>query len=276
MGEAQAYIAEVLVRQGVVPIDRLPPLFETMRERGQSLADAIVASNIADEVRIAQALADECGVGFAPKIDIDAIPMALVSKIPITYAKQHRLLLTSEDDTTVHCVVADPFDTVALDDVRTLFGKVVEISVAGSEVVTNAINRVWEKKEDGGGTLQGDHTKEEDNLVDIIDSDDEAPIIAWVNGLFAQAVRERASDIHIEPEEREVIVRYRIDGELYVAKRASKQFMAPIVARVKIMASLNIAEKRLPQDGRITLKIAGRTWTFAYRPCQRAEGSSAS
>jgi general secretion pathway protein E len=72
-------------------------------------------------------------------------------------------------------------------------------------------------------------------------------------------VRERASDIHIEPEERDVVVRYRIDGELYIAKRASKQFMAPIIARVKIMASLNIAEKRLPQDGRITLKIAGKS-----------------
>ena len=123
----------------------------------------------------------------------------------------------------------------------------------------NAINRVWEKKEDGGAKLEGDHANEEDELVDIIDSDDDAPIIAWVNGLFAQAVRERASDIHIEPEERDVVVRYRIDGELYVAKRAPKQFMAPIVARVKIMAALNIAEKRLPQDGRITLKIAGKS-----------------
>ncbi len=122
----------------------------------------------------------------------------------------------------------------------------MDFAVSGGDVVLDAINRVWEKK-DGGGHLHGDHTQEEEELVDIIDSDDDAPIIAWVNGLFAQAVRERASDIHIEPEERDVVVRYRIDGELYVAKRASKQFMAPIVARVKIMAALNIAEKRLPQ-----------------------------
>ena len=80
-----------------------------------------------------------------------------------------------------------------------------------------------------------------------------------MNGLFHQAVKERASDIHIEPEEKEVFVRYRIDGNLYVAKRASRQFMSSVVARVKIMAGLNIAEKRLPQDGRISLKIAGRS-----------------
>jgi general secretion pathway protein E len=252
------YLGEVLVRRGVVQPERLPPLFETMRERGQTLTDLLVAANAADDVKIAQALADECGVGFLPKIDIDAIPLELASRLPITYAKQHKILPISEDETTVYCVVADPFDTVAIDDVRALIGKPVEIAVAGGEVVLNAINRVWEKKDDGGGNLHGDQAHEEDNLVDIIDSDDDAPIIAWVNGLFAQAVRERASDIHIEPEERDVVVRYRIDGELYVAKRASKQFMAPIVARVKIMAALNIAEKRLPQDGRITLKIAGK------------------
>ena len=72
-----------------------------------------------------------------------------------------------------------------------------------------------------------------------------------MNGLFSQSVKERASDIHIEPEDREVIVRYRVDGQLYVARRASRQFMSSVIARIKIMAGLNIAEKRLPQDGRI-------------------------
>ncbi|NUQ76509.1 MAG: type II secretion system ATPase GspE [Polyangiaceae bacterium] len=213
---------------------------------------------MADETAIAQALAKEVGVGFMPKIDIDAIPIALVSRLPITYAKQHKILPLSEDENNVYCAVADPLDTIAIDDVRSVFGKPVEIAVATSESVLNGINRVWEKKEDGGTKLEGDHKLEEEGLVDIIDSDDDAPIIAWVNGLFAQAVRERASDIHIEPEERDVVVRYRIDGELYEVKRAAKQFMAPIIARVKIMASLNIAEKRLPQDGRITLRIAGK------------------
>jgi general secretion pathway protein E len=255
----QQYLGEVLVRRGVVPADRLAGLFDTMRERGQSLSELVIASNISDGTKIAQALADECGVDFVAKIDIDAISLELASRLPIIYAKTHEILPISEEEGSVFCLVADPFDTVAIDDVRALFGKPVEIAVASSEAVTNAINRVYEKTQDGGGTLQGDHAQEEDNLVDIIDSDDDAPIIAWVNGLFAQAVRERASDIHIEPEERDVVVRYRIDGELYVSKRASKQFMAPIVARVKIMASLNIAEKRLPQDGRITLKIAGKS-----------------
>src|SRR4030095_8606528 len=125
--------------------------------------------------------------------------------------------------------------------------------------VVDAINRVWEQRENQGGTLESDAALEEEQLVDLLDAGDDAPIIAWVNSLFAQAVRERASDIHIEPEEREVVVRYRIDGQMYVARRAPKQHMNAVVARVKIMAQLNIAEKRLPQDGRITLKIAGKS-----------------
>jgi general secretion pathway protein E len=255
----QHYLGEILVRRGIVPAERLAPLYDTVRERGQPLTDLIVSSNLADEASIAKALAEECGLGFLPRIDIEAVPLELASRLPITYAKQHKVLPLTEHEGVVYCAVADPFDTIAIDDVRAVFGMPVEVAVATSEVVLNAINRIWERKEDGGTKLEGDQALEEDNLVDIIDSDDDAPIIAWVNGLFAQAVRERASDIHIEPEERDVVVRYRIDGELYVAKRASKQFMAPIIARVKIMASLNIAEKRLPQDGRITLKIAGKS-----------------
>src|ERR1700691_5533165 len=180
MSEPHEYLGEVLVRRGVVPAERLIPLFETVRERGQALTDLLVAANVTDEAHIAQALADECGVPFVPKVDPDAVSLALVSRLPITYAKQHKILPVSEDDDAVYCVMADPFDTVAIDDVRGVFGKPVEFSVASAESVLNAINRVWEKKEDGGTKLEGDHANEEDNLVDIIDSDDDAPIIAWV------------------------------------------------------------------------------------------------
>ena len=107
---------------------------------------------------------------------------------------------------------------------------------------------------------------------DILDSDDEAPVIRWVNSLFLQAMKERASDIHIEPEEKEVLVRYRIDGELYVARRAPRAFMNSIVSRVKIESSLNIAEKRLPQDGRISKKIAGKSFDIRVSTIPTSRG----
>jgi general secretion pathway protein E len=99
---------------------------------------------------------------------------------------------------------------------------------------------------------------EAEELVDILDLTDEAPIIRWVNSLMFQAVKERASDIHIEPREKDLIVRYRVDGNLYEHKRANRNYVNSILSRVKIMAGLNIAEKRLPQDGRIRRKIAGK------------------
>ncbi len=253
-----AYVGEILVRSGVIPADRLEALIDAAREKGQSFTDLILEGKIADEQAVARALATECALGFMPKVDVEAIPDEVAARIPIGYAKVHKILPLSVGEEAVYCVTADPFDVTAVDDVRTVFGLPVVLAVSTTTAVLNAINRVWERKETGGD-LHGDQKNEEDNVVDILDSDEEAPIIAWVNGLFAQAVRERASDIHIEPEERDVVVRFRIDGELYVVRRASKQFMAPIIARVKIMASLNIAEKRLPQDGRITLKIAGKS-----------------
>ena len=256
---SQQYLAEVLVRRGVVPPDQLIGLLQTAQDKGVAIVDLVVQTEVAPENMIAQAFAAEWGLGYLSEIDIDGVPLSVAERIPITYAKQHKLLVLNENDEQVFCALADPLDVTAIDDVRAVFGKPVELAVTTSEVVLDAINRVWERKEDAGHALEGDAALEEDGLVDILDADDDAPIIAWVNGLFSQAVRERASDIHIEPEERDVVVRYRIDGELYVAKRASKQFMSAILARVKIMAQLNIAEKRLPQDGRITLKIAGKS-----------------
>jgi general secretion pathway protein E len=253
------HLGEILIRRGVVAAERLEPVFDALRERGQPLADALIAADIVDESTIARTLAEEYGLHFMPRIEVDVVSDEVVARVPITYAKQHKILPLSEDDEKVYCVIADPLNTVAIDDIRTLYGKPVELAIATTTTLVDSINRIWERRERDGMDLEGNQGLEEDNLVDILDSDDDAPIIAWVNSLFSQAVRERASDIHIEPEERDVVVRYRIDGELYVAKRASKQFMSAIIARIKIMASLNIAEKRLPQDGRITLKIAGKS-----------------
>lgn len=259
---AQPYFGELLVRHGVLSPERLDALVATQRERGggADLRDLVVSTNAADEASVAQALAAEAVLPYLPRVDVGSVPTAVAIRVPIAYARQHRVLVLDEGETAVRVVVADPFDVAAVDDVRAIFGKPVEVFVAGGAAVNDAINRVYERADQGGGELQGERGEaSEDELEDILDSDDEAPIIRWVNRTFSQAVKERASDIHIEPEEREVCVRYRIDGELYVSRRENKQFMSSIVARIKIMSGLNIAEKRLPQDGRIALKIAGNS-----------------
>jgi general secretion pathway protein E len=257
MQESRA-LGTILVRRGVLSPEAAETLYVQQRERAAGFVELAVQARVATETDVAQALAVECGLEFVSEIDVDAVPTGLATRLPITYSKTHKLLILGEDDDTVEVICADPLDTTALDDVRAAFGKEVNARVAPPEIVRDAINRVYEKQDTSSELQSGDELKDEDEI-DILESDDDAPIIRWVNSLFSQAVKERASDIHIEPEEKEVIVRYRVDGQLYVAKRASRQFMSSVIARIKIMAGLNIAEKRLPQDGRISLKIAGRS-----------------
>jgi general secretion pathway protein E len=251
-------LGNLLVRQGVVSLEALEPLLTQQREKGASLGDLLVQSKLATEVDLARALAAECRVPFSERVESEAVQAPVAGRVPIGYAKNHLILVMAEHDDAIDVVCADPLSVGAVDGVRAIFNKRVALSVAPASVVMDAINRVYERQ-DTMSELESDEGLADDGEQDILDSDDDAPIIRWVNALFSQAVKERASDIHIEPEDREVLVRYRVDGRLFVAKRASRQFMSSVVARVKIMAGLNIAEKRLPQDGRISLKIAGRS-----------------
>jgi general secretion pathway protein E len=255
----QRALGNLFVRRGLLDAVALDQLLAQQLERGTPLGELLVQNKIASEDAIARALAEECGLPFAERIDIEAIPTETATRLPITYARTHRVLPVAEREQSVSVICADPLDTSGLDDIRAAFDKSVELTVVPTEVVVEAINRVYERGMTSGELeAEGEKREDDEEEIDILDSDDDAPIIRWVNGLLSSAVKERASDIHIEPEEREVIVRYRVDGQLYVARRAPRQFMSAVIARVKIMAGLNIAEKRLPQDGRITKKIQGR------------------
>lgn len=255
---SEQVLAQVLVRHGVISDDALAQILEQQREKPMGLWELVVANRMATELEIARAMADECALPLVENIDADAVEIAAATRLPIGYAKGHRVLVVRETDQDVDVVCGDPLDIEALDAIRAQFDKPLNTHVAVPDLVVDAINRVYERQQTTD-ELKSEETKGDDDEIDILESDDDAPVIRWVNSLFFQAVKERASDIHIEPEEKEVIVRYRIDGELYVARRASRQFLSAVLARVKIMAGLNIAEKRLPQDGRISLKIAGRS-----------------
>lgn len=269
----QRFLGELLARRGVIPADKLESLWTVQRERGVDLLDLLVNTNVVDEVALARVLAEEAQVQFVERIDPSEIVTSVATRVPINFAKAHRILVVREDEHAVHVVCGDPFDTQALDDLRVIFGKPVEAVVVGRDRIEDAINRVYEKQA-GDEQLETDDSSvdEEAAASDILDSDDEAPVIRWVNSLFLQAMKERASDIHIEPEEKEVIVRYRIDGELYVARRAPRPFMNSIISRIKIESALNIAEKRLPQDGRITKRVAGKSFDIRVSTIPTSRG----
>ena len=251
------YVGEILVRHGALTPEKLEEAIQLSQEKGAELTTLLVATNAVDEEGLVRALAAEAGMDVITKIEHDEIPAELIDQVPITFARQHRVLPLSESDGVVRVAVADPLDPYPLDDLRALLGKRVEPVAVPGDRIEDAINRVYERK-DEAALEEAKDTDEVEELQDLIDMTDEAPVIRWVNNLFYTAVRDRASDIHIEPTDRDVVVRYRIDGSLFPKKTAHRGFLPSIVSRVKIEAGLNIAEKRLPQDGRITKKIAGR------------------
>jgi general secretion pathway protein E len=254
----QRALGQILVRRGAVAAEALEPLYLSQLEKPRGLVELVLEANLASQGEVAKALAAECALPFVDKIDIESIETDAATRLPITYSKIHGLIVTHERDDSVIVICSNPLDVAGLDDVRAAFQKSLDLSVAPAELVIDAINRVYERGSPMH-ELEPAEKSEDEEEIDILDSDEDAPIIRWVNGLLSSAVKERASDIHIEPEERDVLVRYRVDGQLYVARRASRQFMSAVIARVKIMAGLNIAEKRLPQDGRISRKIGGRS-----------------
>jgi general secretion pathway protein E len=256
MMEQQRYVGEILVRRGALEEARMEELLHTASEKEVQLLDLLFASRELDERPIVEALAEEVGIRFVEDIKPDEVSPDLIELVPITFARTHGLLPLEDVGDRVTVAVSNPLDPAPLDDLRALLGKPVDPVAATSEKIEDAINAVYERKADA--SIGEDTVEEEDEIQDLLDATDEAPVIRWVNNLFYNASRSGASDIHIEPGDKEVVVRNRIDGKLFVSKSAPKSALAAIVSRVKIEAGLNIAEKRLPQDGRITKKIQGR------------------
>jgi general secretion pathway protein E len=249
----------ILLRDTSLTRDQLEQALESQRLDGGTLGEVLVKQSSVTEEELLRAFAQHLGVEYATKLEPDDVDGELLADIPINYAKSHLILPLHRETDGVRVVMADPDAVFACDDLRTMLASEVTPVLATEERVLDLINRVYSKRAsavdlDESDEFQGDA----EELVDIIDVTDEAPIIRWVNSLIFQAVKERASDIHVEPGEREVIVRYRIDGVLYEVRRANRNYLPSIVARIKIMAGLNIAEKRLPQDGRIRRRIAGK------------------
>ncbi|WP_373046413.1 type II secretion system ATPase GspE [Vulgatibacter sp.] len=267
-GLSEAKIAEALAKQD---------------ESGSRLGEVLVGMKAVTEEQVLQALALQLDLPFLEKIDDNKVDTELVQRIPINFAKQYKMMPLWRADGEIVVAVADPVDTTALDQARLTLQARVSPVVATQQVVIDAIHTVFERLAHDADAMGSQLDEEENETLaqeveeapDLIDSgDDEAPIIRLVNWLMKRAVKERASDIHIEPFEKELLVRFRVDGVLKEVIKPPKRFQKAITSRIKIMGQLNIAETRLPQDGRIRIKIAGKEVDIRLSTIPTAWGES--
>lgn len=275
-------LGAVLLENTTLTQEQLEEGLAYQREKGCKLGEALIQLKILRNEDILKALSIQLGIPYLNKIEADEIPPDLVSAVSLNYAKKNEVLPLKKENGAVLVAMSDPFNHYVLDDLRLIFHSPVKAVIAGSYEVIGAINTVFNKMSDVGNKNVGDLDEENldtigqelEEVQDLLDSSDEAPIIRLVNSLLFRAVKQKTSDIHIEPFEKDLIVRFRIDGVLYDIMHPPKKAYAAISSRIKIMANLNIAEKRLPQDGRIRIKIAGKDIDIRVSTVPTAYGES--
>jgi general secretion pathway protein E len=213
-----------------------------------------------------ESTARRLGIACQPEIGGDEVDPALLARVPLTFARAHTILPLGERDGRIRIALSSPAALFAMDELRLLFGREVTAVLVPAGILGDAINHIYGSLSGSAREVLQELEGEDLSTVatefndpkDLLDLADEAPVIRLLNSILSEAVKERVSAIHIEPYERDLVVRFRIDGILYEKLTPPKIIQDALVSRVKIMAGLNIAEKRLPQDGRIRVIVAGR------------------
>jgi general secretion pathway protein E len=266
MEQGKSSLPEILLRETPLTEAELTEALDIQREKSGKLKEILLKLNYLKEEDFLKALSKWLGIPYLAELFPSEINPELINKVPINFAKKYEVLPLSKDGEEVTVATSDPLNTFPLDDLSLLLKCRVQPAVATSQLILTTINQVYDRARDDAEQMMDDLNEHSLDTVagvleepeDLLDVTDEAPIIKLVNSLLFRAVKERASDIHIEPFEKDLSVRFRVDGVLHEVIRPPKRIQSSITSRVKIMGGLNIAEKRLPQDGRIRLKIAGK------------------
>ena len=260
-------IAEIIQEKKGSSPEAIAELLQGQVEKGKSLASFLIQKEVMEEEDLLKALAAKLRIPYIKNLEAEGLDPSLISKLPIAFSKKHKVVPVKMEDGVLTVATLDPLNYEPLDDLRLILGcREVRVVLSREREVLQAINRFYEQSADTPEEMiQSLDTEISDRLLqeleetqDLLDVSDEAPVIKLVNLILFQAVKERASDIHIEPFQKELKVRYRIDGILYQRLNPPKRYQSAIISRLKVMAKLDIAEKRLPQDGRIPIKIADK------------------
>jgi type II secretion system protein E len=249
-------LGKAMLAADLITADDLTRAQSEQERSGGRLEEILVRLGVLSEDRLLTFLSEHLNLEYVRDVERQLNPEVLL-KVPSEFAMRHQVLPLQQEDGTLVVALADPFDVTVVDDLRLLTQTDVRPVIAKPKAISEAIEQFYmEKMFRDIGELQTDEIQDEDiEIADLQKMARETLIIKLVNLILHQAVQERASDVHIEPHDKFIKVRYRVDGVLYDASSPPRHLHSAIVSRVKIMADMDIAERRLPQDGRVRVKV---------------------
>jgi type IV pilus assembly protein PilB len=267
----QEQIGELLLRENLITREQLEKALAEQSQSGTRLGFALVSGGAISETELTRLLSRQFRV---PAVDLTEVEVdaKILKLVPADFASKHLVLPLRRVGRTLTVAMASPTDLGVIDDLKFITRFDVDAVVAGEYSLRQALDKYYDVTNDRLGDLLEELEEQE---IEVLEDEEEvystsqlqaqveeAPVVRLINGFLTDAVRRGASDIHIEPYEREIRVRYRIDGALQEIMKPPYRMKAALISRVKILADLNIAERRVPQDGRIKLKIGNRVIDF--------------
>ncbi|HEV2791647.1 MAG TPA: ATPase, T2SS/T4P/T4SS family, partial [Solirubrobacterales bacterium] len=278
-GRSRGFVTDVLIELGYVPEERVRQAIEEARTAGAPPEALLLTQGAVNGDQLSRAIAERYGLDH---IDLSAyqVDMAAANMVSVSTAKRYRALPVGFiDKQTLLVAMADPTNVLAVDDIQIATGLDCRVAVAAEEDIEALVVKLNTLQSAVSEAVTEDAQEEEAELAEVADMEigaEDAPVIKLVYSILGQAVGEGASDIHFEPGEDEMRVRFRIDGVLREAAHVPTRMISAVISRVKIMSDLNIAEKRVPQDGRVSVTVEDKKVDLRITtlPPQRGEGAT--
>ena len=258
MSTSVKQLSDILLDDGLIDEAQLNAAFDEHQRVGRPLGRVLVEHGAITESQLVAALSRQIGLDFVDLTE-HSVDGSAVARVSAVVCRRHTVLPIGYEGNILLLAMADPGNVFALDDVRSMTGLDVKPVVATRDDLVTAIDRFCRADADLDDITNAmDTSDDEEDLSRVKEIVEDAPIVKYVNLLIQQAIQDRASDIHIEPGEHDLRVRYRIDGVLHEVMRSPKQIQSGVISRLKIMADIDIAERRIPQDGRLSIAAHGK------------------
>ncbi len=283
MAKKKADYTEILVRQGLVSLEQINEAKQLAKESGIKLPDALVRLGYATGEDVTRAVAEQNNLPYVNVGDV-TIPPAVIELVPESVARENAVLPLSESDGHLTIIISDPWDIDTIDKLRFILNKQIDLALAPREAILEAINQYYGQTiAESADTMLTEFTDTAIDFTETVDDglrgddaidESSAPIVRLVHLIISEAVQARASDIHIEPFESRIRVRYRIDGMLIERDSPPRRLLGAILSRIKILAKLDIAERRRTQDGRIKVTVGEKELDLRVSIIPTAHGQS--